>query len=195
MRAAHRAGVCLATACLFVAGSPAQSNSADRTADRRGAIFLSDEEFERQYGAQALKHAASGMELPTPAHAPRALPAVDDEWKKVKFTVTDPDGRKIPTRVGNSHFGWRHFSSRHNIKKYAALQAAYGDKVDKVDGHHLEYIAVVVYSGRVAATVRGVVQYYKQTGDGERKVPRKEKIGTITAYCQGVQKCPSVVNG
>jgi hypothetical protein len=145
--------------------------------DRRGTIFLSDEEFERQYGAQALKNAAPGMELPMPAHALRALPAVDDEWKEVKFTVTDPDGRKIPTRVGNSHFGWRHFFSRHNIKKYAALQAAYGDKADKVNGHHLEYIAVVIYSGRVAATVRG----RQKTGSGRSPARRRSAPSPHTA--------------
>ncbi|GAA2295204.1 hypothetical protein GCM10010416_00230 [Streptomyces caniferus] len=34
-----------------------------------------------------------------------------------------------------------------------------------------------------------------QADDGRYKLPgRKGKIGTITAFCQGVNRCPDVVN-
>lgn len=56
--------------------------------------------------------------LATPAHAGPA-------WNKaVKCKQEDWDGRVIPTRLGNSVLGWRHFSSRHNIRKCRIVNAA-----------------------------------------------------------------------
>ncbi|MFJ5227851.1 hypothetical protein [Streptomyces sp. NPDC088400] len=57
--------------------------------------------------------------------------------------------------------------------KYPAAQAD-DDKVDKRDGHHLEYHAMVIHNRRIVAKVVGVAQYHHRTEDGKYTVPRKE---------------------
>lgn len=158
------------------------SNTRTQTTER--VTFLSDEEFELQYGADTLTQFPVGARLPQPAASPQpsdsepstrmVTPQRGAAWQRVKFTVQDPDGRKIPTRVGNSRLGWQHFSGRHNIRTHRALKAAYDDKVDKRDGHHLEYHAMVIHNRRIVAKVVGVAQYHHRTEDGKYTVPRKE---------------------
>ncbi|MCL3997724.1 hypothetical protein [Streptomyces lavenduligriseus] len=39
-------------------------------------------------------------------------------WNKhIKCEATDPDGRRIPTRLGNGVLGWNHFSGKHTPEK------------------------------------------------------------------------------
>ncbi|CAL9286116.1 hypothetical protein [Streptomyces sp. SudanB182_2057] len=52
--------------------------------------------------------------------------------QRIKCEATDPDGRRIPTRLGNGVLGWNHFSGKHNIKKCALVNIPLRDKVDKV---------------------------------------------------------------
>ncbi|MFI5766126.1 hypothetical protein ACIA8F_34985 [Streptomyces sp. NPDC051563] len=33
----------------------------------------------------------------------------------MRFVSTDGEGKPIPTREGNKHFGWQHFAAEHNI--------------------------------------------------------------------------------
>ncbi|MFF8646551.1 hypothetical protein ACF062_38035, partial [Streptomyces sp. NPDC015345] len=54
----------------------------------------------------------------TPA---QAAPA----WNKsVQCERQDAERRDIPTRVGNSELGWKHFSGSHNIKKCSVVNTA-----------------------------------------------------------------------
>ncbi|MGC5343190.1 hypothetical protein [Streptomyces sp. DT171] len=124
----------------------------------------------------------------TPAHA-------GPYWNKhVKCNATDPDGRRIPTRTGNGELGWNHFSGKHNIKKCALVDIPLGSNADKVDGSNIQYWGWA--SNRAHGRVKLVVKarYARKTDDGRYDAGRGSVIGVITAYCNGMQKCPDWVN-
>lgn len=71
----------------------------------------------------------------TPAHA-------GPYWNKtVKCSATDPDGRKIPTRLRNGDFGRNHIPGAHNIRKCALADIPLQGNVDTVDGADIQYCA------------------------------------------------------
>ncbi len=113
--------------------------------------------------------------------------------KKVKCEETDPDGRVIPTRHGNGDLGWNHFSGKHNIRKCRIVDAALAGKVDKKNGGRLEYHGVALSHGKRVDIVV-IVQYARRTADGEYDAGKGKRIGVITAYCKGVNKCPDWIN-
>ncbi|UQW99364.1 hypothetical protein [Streptomyces sp. RerS4] len=124
----------------------------------------------------------------TPAHA-------GPYWNKtVKCNATDPDGRKIPTRVGNGELGWNHFSGAHNIRKCALVNIPLQGNVDKVDGANIQYWgwASNRAHGRVKIVVK--VRYARKTVDKRYDAGPGNVIGVITAYCNGMTKCPGWVN-
>ncbi|GHH28285.1 hypothetical protein [Streptomyces rubradiris] len=117
-------------------------------------------------------------------------------WNKhIKCEATDPDGRRIPTRLGNGVLGWTHFSGKHNIKKCALVTIPLRDKVDKVDGHNLLYWGWA--SDRAHGRVKIIVKarYARRTDDRRYDAGERQVIGVITAYCKGMRKCPNWVNG
>ncbi|MFD5873116.1 hypothetical protein [Streptomyces sp. NPDC060322] len=95
----------------------------------------------------------------------------------------------IPTRYGNADLGWNHFSGKHNIKKCRVVDAALAGKVDK----KLAYYGVARNQTRLVKIVV-VVQYARRTADGEYDAGRGKKIGVITAYCKGMNRCPDRIN-
>lgn len=113
--------------------------------------------------------------------------------KKTKCEQTDPEGRVIPTRYGNGDLGWNHFSGKHNIKKCRIINAALAGKVDKKSGGRLEYYGVARHQTRLVDIVV-IVQYARRTADGEYDAGKGKKVGVITAYCKGVNKCPAWIN-
>ncbi|MEU4084728.1 hypothetical protein [Streptomyces aureus] len=134
-----------------------------------------------------------------PSAQARPGPVVPHPWdSRVHCNTTDPDGRHIVTRFGNSSFGWNHFTHRHNIKKCSTLAAALHGNVDR-DNHHgrLEYDGVALETGppgrqrQVKFTV--IVQYTRKTTDGLYDAGRGQKIGVINAFCrnQPNNKCPA----
>ncbi|WP_234334208.1 hypothetical protein [Streptomyces sp. NRRL B-1347] len=128
----------------------------------------------------------TGAAAPTSA-APR--------WnKKERRGAVDPDGRQILTRIGNAELGWNHFAGRHNIRKCDLLNIPLGGKVDKKSGANLEYRGVASNRqyGRVTIVVKA--RYARKTDDGRYDAGKGNKIGVITAYCKGMQKCPNWVN-
>ncbi len=118
-------------------------------------------------------------------------------WNKsVHCQQKDWDGRVIPTRVGNSELGWRHLSGPHNIKKCSIIDAALNGKPDKIDGPRLEYWAYAWDNSNSArrAKVVVIVQYARKTADGRYSVGAGQKVGVITAYCAGTNRCPNWLN-
>ncbi|WEV26208.1 hypothetical protein OYE22_14110 [Streptomyces sp. 71268] len=116
-------------------------------------------------------------------------------WNKsTKCSATDPDGRTIPTRVGNGELGWNHFSGKHNIKKCALVDVPLQGDVDKKNGADLQYWGWV--SNRAYGRVKVVVKarYARKTADGRYDAGPGQVVGVITAYCNGMQKCPHWVN-
>lgn len=113
----------------------------------------------------------------------KPMPAQPHPWDhRVKCETKDPDDRKIVAHYGNSEFGWKHFTGRHNIKKCSTLYAALHGEVNRKSeqGRKLEYDAVVVWQARKSL-------------DGRYDAGKGKTIGVITAYCHNQQgnKCPA----
>ncbi|EFL25223.1 hypothetical protein SSOG_04937 [Streptomyces himastatinicus ATCC 53653] len=54
---------------------------------------------------------------------------------------------------------------------------------------------MVLKDGHTVAKIRVISWWYWQTKDHRYKLPgHRGKVGTITAFCQGVNRCPDVVN-
>ncbi|MER5362509.1 hypothetical protein [Streptomyces sp. NPDC002785] len=134
--------------------------------------------------------AATAVILSVPAAPAQATP----HWNKnIKCKQTDPDGRVIPTRIGNHVLGWSHFSGKHNIRKCKVVDAAIAGKVDKKAGGRLEYWGNALH-GRSVLKIVVVVQYTRKTSDGKYNAGAGQKMGVITAYCKGMNKCPNWLN-
>ncbi|RDG37788.1 hypothetical protein DVH02_12755 [Streptomyces corynorhini] len=99
----------------------------------------------------------------------------------------------MPTRYGNGDLGRNHFSGKHNIKKCRVVDAALAGKVDKKSGERLEYYGVARNQTKLVNIVV-IVQYSRRTADGEYEAGKGKKIGVITAYCKGMNKCPNWIN-
>ncbi|WP_246212362.1 hypothetical protein [Streptomyces abyssomicinicus] len=125
--------------------------------------------------------------LVTPAHAG---PAWD---KTVKCRQKDWDGRMIATRAGNTELGWKHFSGPHNIKKCRIVNAAIDGKPDRKSGARLEYWAYA-WSGNRRVQVVVIAQHARKTADARYDAGPGQTIGVITAYCKGMNRCPSWLN-
>ncbi|WP_231632947.1 hypothetical protein, partial [Streptomyces clavuligerus] len=129
------------------------------------------------------------------ARSPARAESDSTPWeKRVKCRETDPDGRAIPARYGNHLLGWRHFSGKHNIRTCKIVDAALSGNVDKREDARLEYWAYAVHPGAKRVKIIVVVQYSRKTKDGEYDAGRGQKIGVITAYCKGMNKCPNWMN-
>ncbi|MFD5752459.1 hypothetical protein [Streptomyces sp. NPDC127033] len=126
--------------------------------------------------------------------APAGEASATAYWNKgVKCEQTDPERRVVPTRYGNADLGWNHFSGKHNIKKCRVINAALAGKVDKKNGGRLEYYGVARNQTKLVNIVV-IVQYARRTADGEYDAGKGKKIGVITAYCKGMNKCPNWIN-
>ncbi|GAA0968319.1 hypothetical protein GCM10009550_73510 [Actinocorallia libanotica] len=113
--------------------------------------------------------------------------------KSVKCQETDPEGRVIPTRVGNSALGRNHFSSKHNIRTCKIISAAVRDKVDKKEGGRLEHWGVA-YKGRQIVDFVVIAQYTRKTADRQYDAGEGQVIGVVTAYCRRMTECPDWMN-
>ncbi|WP_405648964.1 hypothetical protein [Streptomyces uncialis] len=114
--------------------------------------------------------------------------------KTVKCKQEDPDGRVVPTRIGNSELGWNHFALRHNIRKCKIVNAALKGNVDVVSGADIQYFGYAMRPGQRRVTIVVKARYAQRTADGRYKMDRGQKVGVITAYCKGMRKCPEWVN-
>ncbi|NEC10209.1 hypothetical protein [Streptomyces sp. SID7909] len=122
----------------------------------------------------------------------------------MKFKTKDRGGKIIPTRAGNSALGWIHFSKKHNITNSNVIKKIISgtSKPDREKGrpHRLVYNgALVTRDGlgfpKKLASIRIVAEYNWQTEDGRYRLPSKsDKIGVITAFCVGTNRCPDKVN-
>lgn len=121
-------------------------------------------------------------------------PAQAADWNtRVKCQGKDTEGRNIPARYGNSEIGWNHFSVPHNIRTCRAVNAAIADNVERKDNNRFEYWTDMKKGGDYVR-VKVIAQYSRKTIDGEYDAGAGQKVGVITAYCLGRDKCPSWVN-
>jgi len=171
------------------ADTPADSATAD---DTDKAIAKADSAAAADTDnaiAQAASEAAADAEA--------AAAAASSHWSVVKFVGHDADGRYIPTRQGNRDFGWVHFSGPHNIHSSKVIKVAVSEHPEKGSTKTRKLYGAVLFDrlGIILARVKVVAQYDWKTQDGRYKLADKDdKIGVITAYCQGVNKCPDALN-
>ncbi|MEU2855631.1 hypothetical protein [Streptomyces syringium] len=123
-----------------------------------------------------------------------SAPAQAADWNtRVKCEGTDPGGRKIPTRFGNSELGWNHFSRPHKIRTCKAVNAAISDNVEEKDDNRFEYWTDMKNGSKYVRVVV-IAQYSRRTLDKKYDAGAGQKIGVITAYCKGLDTCPPWVN-
>ncbi|MFF6990948.1 hypothetical protein [Streptomyces sp. NPDC010273] len=123
--------------------------------------------------------------------------AASSHWSVVKFVAHDKDGRYIPTRQGNRSFGWTHFSGPHHIHSEKVIKAAVNEHPERGSTKTRKVYGAVLYDtlGIVLAKVKVIAQYHWETSDHRYKLAdHDDKIGVITAFCQGVNKCPDALN-
>ncbi|MGW7022383.1 hypothetical protein [Streptomyces decoyicus] len=185
-------GIALAATVLM----PLSAHAATAEAGPSKAVVLSNAEFARLYGAKALTKPIGAAVSPLRSRTATTSESVTAHaWHTNKFNSRDVHGREIPTRWGNSKLGWNHFSGPHNIHNEKVVKAAYNEHPEAGKGYRKEFGAVVLNNGHTVAKIRVISWWHWQTKDGRYKLPgHKGKIGTITAFCQGVNRCPDVVN-
>ncbi|MER7679195.1 hypothetical protein [Streptomyces sp. NPDC096934] len=135
-------------------------------------------------------------EMPGDAGA-AAGEAASSHWSVVKFVGHDANGRYTPTRQGNRAFGWTHFSGPHNIHSSKVIKVAVSEHPERGSTQTRKLYGAVLYDrlGIIVARVKVVAQYHWETSDHRYKLAdRDDKIGVITAYCLGVNKCADALN-
>jgi hypothetical protein len=183
----------LLTVWAAVLPAPAQATSGEE-----GLRVMSDEDYVRTFGEQRAR--TEGVPLPAERIGQPAVeqPAGErsSHWSVFKFSAEDSDGRTIPTREGNREFGWKHFSGPHNITSSKPVKTLLGGHPERKQGHKLTYGGVLVDRfDQVIRRMEVIVQYHWKTKDGRFKLAdHSHKIGVITAYCKGVNRCPDAVN-
>jgi hypothetical protein len=118
-------------------------------------------------------------------------------WFEILWQQTDKKGRTIPTRYGNSALGFSHYADNHNLYSSAPFKViSHTTNPYKISGAHIEYQALAVQTGNasIKMKIRIVAQAATSTDDRRWKTSDGKYIGTITAYCEGVTKCPAWVN-
>lgn len=200
IRTAVCAGAAAAAAMLLsvaAAASPASPRSPSTEGEK--LAVMSDEAYAAAFGPVRARSEGLSVESAAAA-APLPLnrsTASGSHWSVVKFVSKDGEGKYIPTREGNSAFGWQHFSAEHNIHDPKVIKIVTSEHPVK-KGVRREYGGVLVNRlGVVLARIKVIAQYDYKTADKVYKLAdQSQKIGTITAYCERVarNKCPNAVN-
>ncbi|MFI8514055.1 hypothetical protein ACIGHB_23295 [Streptomyces sp. NPDC085460] len=186
-------------AALFLDPTPAQAMDGPEE-----LTVMSNEQYEEMLSSQG-RPTAPRVAAPRTDRAEGALAAPG--WAAVKFNSKDRRGRAVPTRVGNSELGWKHFSGPHNITNPDVAKKIIGGTSNPTTSrdqpHRLIYDGALVATGgllnppRKIANIRIIVQDHWQTADRRYSLSdRNAKIGVITAYCRNVprNRCPDKVN-
>lgn len=111
----------------------------------------------------------------------------------------DLGGLQLPTRRGTdgaSGFGYLHYAQAHNLTTERPIKTAYENIHPAVDqGARLEYLAFLTNgAGGIQVTVRVIQWHASRSSDGAYTTTDGLPLGTITAYCEGMDKCPDAVN-
>ncbi|MFJ1455620.1 hypothetical protein [Nocardia sp. N2S4-5] len=117
------------------------------------------------------------------------------DWSDVMVRQTDAHGYDIALRKGDENLGYRHYADNHNLHSTAAIKYVLKGSLIVDQGAHREYVADFKDSktGRVYVRVRVVVQAASQTDDRQYAV-NDDYIGVITAFCEGMQRCPNSID-
>ncbi|MGW2035223.1 hypothetical protein [Streptomyces sp. NPDC001811] len=205
------------------AGTSAADSDAAASAEGGQLLLATDEQYVQTFGAAKAAQQGLTYEAVTEADSPAESAVADDtdkviaeadsaaaadtgaaadeaassHWSVVKFVGHDADGRYIPTRQGNRAFGWVHFSGPHNIHSSKVIKMAVSEHPERGSTKTRKLYGAVLYDrlGIILARVKVVAQYHWETADHKYKLAdHDDKIGVITTYCQGVNKCPDALN-
>jgi hypothetical protein len=123
--------------------------------------------------------------LPYPSAPVLAAPYFNTS---VKCRRTDPDGRIIPTRIGNSvrleALLWK--AQHPDLKN---CQRGYPREGGQEERGRLECWGVAIKGCQVVNFVI-VVQYARKMMDREYSAGKGQKIGVVTVFCRRMGKCP-----
>lgn len=114
-------------------------------------------------------------------------------WDTVLTSTRTWEGKYAPTRYGTQRLAWAKACGKHNVCNYRLFNTAYQGYCKEPSGSRCVYIALVLYNGKVVQKIRVIhdsnnYSQYGRTRDGR-------EVGTITAYCEGLKRCPAYVNG
>ena len=138
---------------------------------------------------KASTRSTAGM-VPTPS-------GVCSFWTVQWAPDIDGSGRRIPTRCGDTTFGWTKIMTKHGVTNITLVQRLYQQQPTKIVGTQLEYDGFVVQSSdlSVVLPLRAVVEttgYSLRRGESS---PDGMMLGTNTVYClTGVSMCPVWIN-
>ncbi|SDD56359.1 hypothetical protein [Actinokineospora iranica] len=186
------AAVVLAAAAAPAAGADASAGASQVPTMR----WVSEQEYIALVGAE---EAANPHFSPAPAGARMESAPLDppQHWYDINQIDTDPRGFRIPTRHGTpgpTGWGYEHYADNHNLYSFKALTAAYRSKPAVDQGAHAEYNGYLVSGNVTIAQIHTVAQLANRTEDGSHVTFDGKYIGTITAFCVGVNRCPNAVN-
>ncbi|KWW97886.1 hypothetical protein TH66_21005 [Carbonactinospora thermoautotrophica] len=145
--------------------------------------FVSDEDYEIRR-----RDVASSSSLAT--HRPNALAGTP--WWHIRHATRDWNNRDIPTRQGNSNFGYQKTCGKHNMCSPRAIEAPYHGYPDETQGTRNVYYGYVLVNGRPRIKLKSVADTSQRTALGN--TPDGRPVGTLTAYCMGMERCPDWVN-
>jgi hypothetical protein len=209
-------GMALAATAIVacsLTSTPAADASPAASSDIPTMTFLSPEEFASLYKSTTGELPPANLPT-TPVHglvrtesgkvidtdSVMLDPTPGSSIYTIMWTDKDLSNRKVPTRLGNGDFGYNHYVRPHNLytaKPFRAIGAAHRGVVEQ--GAHVEYQAIVTQyqpprPPRATMKIRIVTQLATRTDDRRYTSPDGKYIGTITAYCEGVNRCPDWVN-
>ncbi|WP_157440209.1 hypothetical protein [Actinokineospora inagensis] len=178
-----------ASAAAPAAGSDASAGSPQAPTMR----WVSEQEYVALVGAQ---EAANPHFSTAPAGARMESAPLDppQHWYDIDQIDTDSRGIQIPTRHGTTDWGYEHYATPHNLYSFRALTAAYRSRPAVDQGAHAEYNGYLVSGTVTIAQIHTVAQLAYSTDNGSHVTFDGRYIGTITAYCVGVSRCPDAVN-
>ena len=117
----------------------------------------------------------------------------DEEYFGLIVLPVDEEGVVVPVRNGDATLGFAKACTKHNLCSLRVIIAAIEGRGDKeiLGAFRARYTAHIVGEG-TDITVRVLVHTGRDTARGD--TPDGRPVGVITAYCDGMERCPDVVN-
>ena len=146
----------------------------------------------RRHRSPAVKASTRSTASMVPAHGGSC-----SYWTLQWAPDIDGSGRRIPTRCGDTTFGWTKIVTKHGVTNMTLVQRLYQQQPTKIVGTQLEYDGFVVQSSdlSVVLPLRAVVEttgYSLRRGESS---PDGMILGTNTVYCMtGATLCPVWIN-
>ena len=132
------------------------------------------------------------MAAPT-AVAAEPRPISDEEYFGLILVLRDEEGVEVPVRNGDQTLGFAKACWKHNFCNLRAVAVAVQGRQNKQrpEGPRVVYVAHAV-GGGLDLRLRVVVDTSTFTRRGTP--PDGRPAGVITAYCEGMARCPDELN-